>query len=125
MSTKKKLKNIGIQINQTLEELQSVQHMVRGTYCNNYRRCGKVNCWCHKEEVGHPNHRITWSKNAKSESRVVPKEDVEWIKDMTQNYREYRQLRKKLRLKTNEFKKVLDLLEEEIIVKTKKKRDYL
>lgn len=125
MSTKIKLKNIGIQINHLLKELRDVQYMVRGTYCSNYRRCGKPNCWCSKEGMGHPYHRITWSKNAKLGSMVIPKEDVEWIKEMTRNYREFRQLRAKLRLKTNEFKKILDTLEEEIIAKTKKRRDYL
>jgi len=125
MSTKNKIKIIGIQITEMLEKLQGIHRMIRGSYGKSYRRCGKPNCWCSHAEKGHPHHRITWSKDAKPGSRIIPQDDIEWIKEMTQNYREYRQLRAKLRQKTIELKKILDMREEEVIVKTTKMRDYL
>lgn len=125
MSTRNKIKIIGKQIARILEDLRGITSMVRGSYRKIYRRCGKPNCWCSTSTTGHPRYRITWSQDARPRTKSIPQKDIEWIKEMTGNYRKYRQLRAQLRVNTNKFKAVLDQLEEEVILKTKKKRDYL
>jgi hypothetical protein len=109
-----------------LNELLHISSMIRGSYKESYCRCGKPTCWCSidKKSKGHPSHRISWTKNSKSKTKSIPKEDVEWIKEMTENYRKYRTIRTKLRDLNNELKVLLDNLEEEVIKKTEKLKYY-
>ena len=107
-----------------LNGLQCIHYMIRGSYGKSYRRCGKPTCWCNKDNKGHPSYRISWTKDSKSKTKAVPKEDIGWIKEMTRNYRKYRTLRTKLRKLDNELRNLLDNLEDEVIRKTEKLRDY-
>ena len=125
MSTINKINNIEERIRKTLDELRGIRSMIRGSYGKIYRQCGKPNCWCANSKTGHPLHRITWFKDAQSGTKAIPKDDVTWIKEMTETYREFRQLRTKLRLEMTKLKKALDQLEDEVILKTKKIKDYL
>jgi len=126
MSTKNMLKTLKKQWVQTIEDILGISLMVRGSYATVYCRCGKLNCWCaKKEEKGHPLNRITWSKDGKPGIKTIPTEDVEWIKNMTENYRKFRTSRANLRKQQQELKSLLDKLEEEIISRTKKHREYL
>jgi len=123
----KKLKEIEKQRTIVLNDLQSIRFMIRGSYGKSYRRCGKPTCWCaknNKKNLGHPSYRISWTKNSKSKTKAIPKEDIEWIKEMTLNYRRYRNLRTKLRELDHELKILHDKLEEEVIEMTEKLRDY-
>jgi len=104
-----------------LNELQCIHYMIRGSYGKSYRRCGKPTCWCNKDNKGHPSYRISWTKDSKSRTKAVPKEDIGWIKEMTRNYRT---LTKKLRKLYNELRNLLNNLEDEVIRKTEKLRDY-
>jgi small nuclear ribonucleoprotein (snRNP)-like protein len=49
---------------------------------------------------------------------------VEWIIEMTSNYRKYRTLRTELRKLNQELNVFLDDLEEEVIKKTEKLKNY-
>ena len=125
MSSIKKLRNLEKQRSLALIELQGIGHMIRGTYGVAYRRCGKLNCWCsNKDSKGHPSHRISWTKNGKSATKSIPKEDIAWIKEMTGNYKRWRGLRTKLRKLEQEFKNMLDQFEDEVIKKTEIVRKY-
>ena len=108
-----------------LRELRNIRYMVRGSYGLAHRRCGKPNCWCAQEEKGHPYHRITWTKNAQPGTRTIPAHDVEWIKEMTGNYRRYQELKNLLREKHQELKLLLNQRKNKIISRTKKQRKYL
>jgi hypothetical protein len=125
MSTIKKLNYLEKQQSITLNKLQDIRCMIRGTYGKAYRRCGKPTCWCSNEDSkGHPSYRISWTNNAKSGTKAIPKEDIAWIKKMTKNYRRWRSLRTKLRKLEQDLKNLLDKLEDEVIRKTEKLREY-
>jgi len=124
MSTFKKLKKIEKQRSLLLSELQMIRHMIRGTYVETHRKCGKSTCWCAKESKGHPSYQISWTKDAKSRSKAVPREDIIWIKEMTGNYRKWRTKRASIRKLEDELRILIDKLEDEIIKKTEKLRKY-
>ena len=126
MSTKNNIQSLEKQRKTYLKKLLNISSMIRGSYKESYCRCGKPTCWCSrdKKSKGHSSHRISWTKNSKSKTKSIPKEDVEWIKEMTKNYRTYRTIRTKLRSLNNELKVLLDNLEEEVIKKTEKLKYY-
>jgi len=125
MSTRNKIINSKKQLLHILSELQEIRCMIRGTYGKTYRKCGQPNCWCQSAGKGHPYHRMTWTKDGQAGTKSIPKEEIPWIQDMTKNYRRFRTLRSKLRMQERELKILLDKLEEEVILKTRKKRKYL
>ena len=107
-----------------VNELLKEQIMVRGTFGEVYRKCGKPTCWCTKGE-GHPYIRIAWSENARSKTKAIPKKDAPWIKKVTENYRNFRRLRHNLLILDKKFKTLLDQFENEMIEKSKKRKSYL
>ena len=124
MSTFKKLKKIEKQRSLLLSDLQLIGHMIRGTYVETHRKCGKATCWCAKESKGHPSYQISWTKDAKSRSKAIPSEDILWIKEMTSNYRKWRTTRANIRKLEDELRVLIDKLENDIIKKTEKLRKY-
>ena len=124
MSTFKKLKKIEKQRSLLLSDLQRIEHMIRGTYVETHRKCGKSNCWCAKESIGHPSYQISWTKDAKSRSKAIPREDISWIKEMTGNYRKWRTIRSNIRKLEEELRNLIDKLEYDNIKKTEKLRKY-
>jgi len=101
-----------------ITELLNTTQMVRGTFAINYRRCGKTTCWCYESEKGHPHNRITWTRNGKSKSKVIPKKDVAWTKKMAANYKNFRKKRQRLRDINEQLRSLLNKLEDEITEKT-------
>ena len=124
MSTFKKLKKIEKQRSLLLSNLQRIEHMIRGTYVETHRKCGKPTCWCANESKGHPSYQISWTKDAKSRSKAIPREDIAWIKEMTENYRKWRTIRSNIRKLEEELRNLIDKLEYDIIKKTEKLRKY-
>ena len=121
MSTFKKLEK---QRSFLLSDLQLIRHMIRGTYVVTHRKCGKSTCWCAKESKGHPSYQISWTKDAKSRSKAIPREDISWIMKMTGNYRKWRTIRSNIRKLEDELRILIDKLENDIIKKTEKLRKY-
>ena len=124
MSRLNKLKKIEKQRSVLLSELQLIGHMIRGTYVEAHRKCGKLNCWCANESKGHPSYQISWTKDAKSRSKAISKEDIFWIKEMTGNYRKWRTIRSNIRKLEEELRTLIDKSENDIIKKTEKLRKY-
>ena len=124
MSTFKNLRKIEKQRSLLLSDLQLIGHMIRGTYVETHRKCGKPTCWCAKESKGHPSYQISWTKDAKSRSKAIPKKDIIWIKEMTDNYRKWRTIRSNIRKSEDELRILIDKLENDIIKKTEKFRKY-
>ena len=124
MSTFKTLKKIEKQRSLLLSELQSIRNMIRGTYVETHRKCGKSTCWCANESIGHPSHQISWTKDSKSRSKAIPREDILWIKEMTGNYRKWRTIRSNIRKSEDELRILIDKLEDDIIKNTEKLRKY-
>ena len=108
---------------QLLEELLTVHLMVKGVFGTTFRRCGKKGCWCAANR-GHPYRRITWSEESRSRTKAISEEDADWTKEMTANYKRFRESRQKLGELELEFKAVLARREQTILEKTKKARGY-
>ena len=106
-------------------ELMATRHMLRGSFKKSYSRCGKAGCWCQEAEKGHPRDRISWRWETKYFSQTIPKDDVPWAKDVTTTYKRFRELRKQLLEINEELRLLLNALEEELVGKTKKLKDYL
>jgi len=123
MSILNKIKALQRQRSLLVEDLLKVRLMIRGTFGETYRRCGKSTCWCAKGK-GHLYTRITWTENMQSKTKAIPKKDIDWIKKTTENYRRFRKLRQKIRNLDNQFKVLFDQFENEMIEKTKKLRNY-
>ena len=115
-----KIKNIEKQRASLLVDIQRIKYMIRGTFVETHRKCGKQNCWCAKQDQGHPSYQISWTENAKSRSRAVSKEDIPWIKDMTGNYRQWRTIKAKMRKLENELRILINQMEDDILKKTEK-----
>ncbi|GBE02660.1 hypothetical protein BMS3Bbin06_00497 [bacterium BMS3Bbin06] len=124
MSTFKQYKKLETEKSRLIRQLKTIKKMIRGTYVQTHRKCGKPNCRCAKEVEGHPSYQISWTKDGRSRSKAIPKEDIPWIKEMTGNYKQWRTLRSKIRKLTDEERKLLDLEEEKLIQKTENLRNY-
>ena len=122
---KNNIKKITKEIDQIVNEMISISHMIGGSFGTAYRRCGKPNCWCsNKEKPGHPLIRITFNEQKKSRSKAIPSKDKQWIKAMTDNYRYFRQHFQKLRQCENKLNELLNQFEQEVKSETKGLRDY-
>lgn len=104
--------------------LFETKEMVRGTFCEIYVKCGKDNCWC-KEGKGHLHRRMSIRENGKSHQRAVPKDEHVWIENMTNSYREFRNMRRDVIKLEKQIKSLLDQYEEQIVKKSKRGKAYL
>ncbi len=126
MSTHERIKSLEKKQNLLLNELLAVRLMIPGAFKEVYRKCGKENCWCReRDKVGHLLRRITWSENGHSKSNAIPEKDIDWVKEATGNYREFRKKRKELQRLDNSCKQLLGAYEKEIIKKSRLLRNYL
>lgn len=139
MSSKKyikKIKTLEKSISQTLEEMLSIKKMLPGSYNKVYCRCGKSNCWCYgeakgegksksKDKAGHPFRRITWMEKGVSKTKAIPEKDVDWIKDVTENYRKFRKKRKEIQKLEKNIRRLLEDYRTYIVKKTRRLKEYL
>jgi hypothetical protein len=107
----------------TISNILVERKMVRGSFCEIHIKCGK-NCRCNNGQ-GHTHKRMSLRENGKSFSRAVPREEYEWIQEMTDNYREYRALRRQLAKTDEEISSLLDQYESAIVERYKKGKAYL
>jgi len=124
MSTKKQIHSVQRRRTILLQKIIDTRYMVKGTFRQVYRRCGKPSCWC-VDDNGHLSNRISWSENAKSKTKAIPSDDLPWIQNMTANYKAFRKARQSIRALSDELNRLLDQLENEILDRTKSQRKYL
>lgn len=122
--TRQNIRNIENKHKNVLSKLLEIDSMLRGSYALVYTKCGKHNCWC-KNERGHPHSRITWSEEGKPLTRKVPHEHIAWIGEVTNSYRRFRSLRRKMISLETEMKQLLDILEKDLVEHTRKGKDFL
>lgn len=99
------------------------REMVRGSFCEIRFKCKKT-CNCN-EGRGHTHKRMSLREQGKSYSRAVPREDYEWIQKMTDNFREYRNIRKELAKLDKGIHELLNQYEDGVVAKYKKGKPYL
>ncbi len=123
MSSKTKVVSLEKRRSILIERLVQTAEMIRGTFYETLRKCGKENCRC-AEGAGHLSCRVTWTENGKPKTKAVPPDDTAWVASMTTNYGAFKTARRKLRAEERELNALLNHLEEELDSKTRRKRDY-
>ena len=92
----KKLENLKMELTDLIKQMSVSEAMLPGDCREVYRKCGKINCWCHTAEKGHPLKRITWLDNGSVRTKTIPEHDFNRIKEITDNYGQFRKKRGKL-----------------------------
>ena len=124
MSTPERIKQLQRRHKQLLTQLLAIELMIPGAFKEVYRKCGKLNCWCHNQR-GHLLRRITWSEQGVSRSKAIPERDVQWIQHANNNYRDYRSKRREILELERSLKELLDAHENVVVKKSRLLRDYL
>lgn len=110
--------------NNIISQLLNTKIMFRGSLVHVHTKCGKDNCHC-KNGKGHPHTRVSWRENGKNVTRKAPKQHLDWIKKMIDNYQKFRTLRKELKDINSKIKQILDCLQTELINKARKDEIFL
>ena len=124
MSSLNHIKELEKQRSRILGQILAFHSMLPGAYKEVYCKCGKPNCWCYKEG-GHLFRRITWSENGHSKTKAIPEEDIGWIKELTNNYREFQKKRRQIKELEVLLKELIGEHAKAVIKKSRQKRDYL
>lgn len=103
-----------------LEEILKLRPILRGSFSCVHTRCGKANCWCAESPKGHRHERITWSQDGTLTTRKVPAEQADRVVALTDNYRQFRALRRQLVALDDEMRKTLDQYEKALTIQTRK-----
>ena len=123
MSTLKQIKALEEQRTLALEKMLSAKLMAPGAYGQVHCRCGKKNCWCYSGK-GHPYSRITFSEDGRSRTKAIHDSNIEWIKKVIKNYRNFKEGIKKIKEYDARLLKLLDQHLKEIIEQTRKEKEY-
>lgn len=107
-----------------MQRLLEIDAMIRGSFGRVHRKCGHPTCWC-SEGVGHPVDRINYSDDGRSRTKAVAPEDVEWARQMTQNYKRFRKHRQALRSLEKKINRAVDEYEVKVVSSTARKRNYV
>ncbi|HEX7511026.1 MAG TPA: DUF6788 family protein [Chitinivibrionales bacterium] len=109
-----------------VEKMLTLSGMMRGSFGPIYQRCGKPTCWCADiKEKGHLCMRLMWSEGGGVKTRSVRPEDQQIIKEAVGQYRQYRELRRDLRIEEDKLNDLLDELERNTTQSNKEKMGYL
>jgi hypothetical protein len=125
MSTPNAIKTLEQKRVVILAELLEIETMIRGSFGRVYRKCGSSKCWCATQEGGHPLDRINYSDDGRSRTKAISEHDVQWAKQMTDNYKRYRKNRQALRALNQKLNSALDTLEAKRVERTARKRNYV
>jgi hypothetical protein len=121
---RKILRGLERQRQKIVSELLCYDELLRGSFATVYTKCGKDTCWC-KDGKGHPHSRLTWNEEGQGYTRKVPKDEIPWILEATEHYRQFRLLRRRLKELEARSKSILDQLEEQTVERTRKPKLYL
>ena len=123
MSILKQIKALEKKRAYALDKMLSVNLMAPGSYGKVYCRCGKKNCRCYSGK-GHPYSRITFSEDGRSRTKAIHENNIGWIKKVTQNYRDFKEGLKKIKEYDSLLINLLDQHLKEIIMQTRKEKEY-
>jgi len=118
---KNKISSLERERSVVIEKLISVKSMIRGSFSETKRKCGKPNCWCRNGD-GHPNTRLTWNEGSQPKTKSLSKNDIPWIKEAAKSYKEFRLLRHEIKMQDNELNDLLNIFENLVTQTTKKKK---
>ncbi len=124
MSIPKKIRKLEQRRKRIIGELLKTQAMIRGSFGTVHRKCGAPNCWC-AQGSGHPLNPINYSQDGRSRTNAVKAQDVEWAREMTENYKRFRRNRQELRTLEKQINQTAKELEARIVDKTARQRNYV
>ena len=109
-----------------VEKMLALSGMVRGSFGKTYRRCGKPTCWCADlKKKGHPCTRLVWTDETGAKTRSVQKDDIQTVAEAVGQYREFKQMRRQLRVEEEKLEELLNDFEGETIKNSRSKLGYL
>ena len=74
--------------------LLPLRQLVKGSVYDLHTRCGKPSCHCAADEGPlHTSTVISWSEHAKTRLRTLPPGELAHFRQLTENYRRFRQAR--------------------------------
>ena len=121
--------------NDLIDLLSQYQHLLgkllrgrphlRGSFHQVYTRCGKPNCWCAKADKGHPHLRLTWSDAGNFVTRKVPAAEKDQVTKLTDNYRQFREQRRRLTALAFQIDECLDQYEKALTEEVRKPLVFL
>lgn len=77
-----------------IKQLLPVRHLVKGSVYELQTRCGKPSCHCTSEEGPlHSSTVLSWSEHGKTRLRALPAGERARFRQLTENYRRFRQAR--------------------------------
>jgi hypothetical protein len=77
-----------------LQTLLPLRQLVKGSVYDLLTRCGKPSCHCASERgPRHTSTVISWSEQGKTRLRTLPPGDFAHFRQLTENYRRFRQAR--------------------------------
>ena len=103
-----------------LDQLLHIPPLLRGSFTQVYTRCGKANCWCADRAKGHPHLRLCWSEKGQLITRKVPPQAADQVRELTDNYRQFRSLRRELVQIQTRMEKCLDQYERSSITQAQR-----
>ena len=106
-------------------ELLDVPPLLKGTVNKIYTRCGKPSCWCADSPGGHAHIRITWNQNSKTVTRKIPADKLSRVRNLTDNYRNFRSLRRQLSELNIQIKQMLDCYQTALIEDSRARMPFL
>lgn len=124
-SLKKELLNLLSDYHHLLGDLLRGRPHLRGSFHQVYTRCGKANCWCAKADQGHPHVRLTWSEAGNFVTRKVPAAQNDQVAQLTDNYRQFREQRRRLTELASKIEQCLDQYEKALTEEVRKPLAFL
>jgi hypothetical protein len=77
-----------------LDELLPLRQLVKGSVYELHTRCGKPSCHCASDEGPlHTSIVLSWSEHGKTRLRTLPPGERVHLRQLTENYRRFRQAR--------------------------------
>jgi hypothetical protein len=77
-----------------LEELLPLRQLVKGSVYELQTRCGKPSCHCASDEgPRHSSTVLSWSERGQTRLRTLPAGERAHLRQLTENYRRFRQAR--------------------------------
>lgn len=77
-----------------LEELLPLRQLVKGSVYQLHTRCGKPSCHCASDQGPlHTSTVLSWSEHGTTRLRVLPPGERSRLRQLTENYRRFRQAR--------------------------------
>ena len=88
------LKSLLADSQRQLDELLPLRQLVKGSVYELQTRCGKPSCHCASEEGPlHTSTVLSWSEHGQTRLRTLPPGERARLRQLTENYRRFRQAR--------------------------------